>query len=115
MDGVGDYSVGTSTPGEQEIVKQVSAAKGWTSIVPMNLNNDGLTDLVSYNSTTGLAIYSVSTATPGEQEIVKQVNAAKGWTSIVRMNLNNDGVNDLLSYNKTTGLAIYSEGVPAGL
>jgi hypothetical protein len=36
------------------------AAKGWTAVVPMNLNGDGLTDLLSYNATTGRAVYSVS-------------------------------------------------------
>ena len=97
-------------PGEQRIVKQVNASKQWTSIVPMKLNSDSLTDLLSYNSTTGLAIYSLGTSAPGEQKIVKQVDAAKGWTSIIPMNLNNDGLTDLLSYNSTTGLAIYSVG-----
>ena len=100
----------TTQPGEQEIVKQVNAAPGWTSIVPMNMNNDGLTDLLSYNATTGLAVYSIGTSTPGEQKIVKQVNAAPRWTSIVPMNMNNDGLTDLLSYNATTGLAVYSIG-----
>jgi hypothetical protein len=75
----------TTAPGEQEIVKQVNAARGWTSIVPMDLNDDGLTDYLSYNATTGLAIYSVGTSAPGEQKIVKQVNAATGWTSVVPM------------------------------
>ena len=96
--GLAVYSIGTSTPGEQQkIVKQVNAAPGWTSIVPMDLNNDGLTDLLSYNATTGLAVYSIGTSTPGEQKIVKQVNAAPGWTSIVPMFLNNDEFADLLS------------------
>jgi Astacin (Peptidase family M12A) len=71
---------------------------------------DSLTDLVSYNATTGLAIYSVGTRTPGVQTVVNTVNAAKGWTSIVPMRLNNDTLTDLVSYNATTGLAVYSVG-----
>jgi hypothetical protein len=47
--------------GEQQIVKDVTAAKGWTAVVPMAPNGDGLTDLLSYNATTGRAIYSVAT------------------------------------------------------
>jgi hypothetical protein len=110
--GLAIYSVATGIAGEQRIVKQVNAAKGWTSVVPMGLNNDSFTDLLSYNSATGLAIYSIATSTPGEQKIVKTVNAAKGWTSIVPMNLKNRNCprTDLLSYNAATGLAIYSIG-----
>jgi hypothetical protein len=69
----------------------------------MELNGDGLTDLLSYNATTGRAIYSVGTDAPGEQEIVKDVAAAKGWTLVVPIELNGDGLTDLLSYNRTTG------------
>ena len=40
------------------IVKDSVGSKGWTSIVPMNLNGDALTDLLSYNKTTGRTVYS---------------------------------------------------------
>ena len=80
-------------PGDQRIVRDVVAAKvdpfsvgvgtaeinkssgmslttGWTSIVPMNINNDGLTDLLSYNAVTGRAGFQCrslrrSTSCPG--------------------------------------------------
>ncbi|HEY0513718.1 MAG TPA: hypothetical protein VGH73_17550 [Thermoanaerobaculia bacterium] len=45
-------------PGDQIIVKDLVAAKGWTAIVPLKLNGDSLTDMLSYNATTGRAIYS---------------------------------------------------------
>ncbi|MGE3289893.1 MAG: hypothetical protein AB7O95_00715 [Geminicoccaceae bacterium] len=45
--------------GDQIIVKDLIAAKGWTAIVPLNLNGDGLTDMLSYNARTGRAIYSI--------------------------------------------------------
>ena len=113
--GLAIYSIATvgipsvaGIPGDQKIVKQVNAATGWTSIVPMDIDGNGLTDLVSYNATTGLAAYSVATGVPGEQRVVKQVNAAKGWTSIVPMLLDANASTDLLSYNATTGLAVYS-------
>ena len=54
--------VGTTAhaaPGDQVIVKDLVAAKGWTAIVPLNLDDDGRTDMLSYNKTTGRAIYSV--------------------------------------------------------
>lgn len=49
-----------ASPGDQKIVKDYTAAKGWTSIIPMNVdpNIDG-TDLLSYNSETGHAIVSI--------------------------------------------------------
>jgi hypothetical protein len=96
----------------QVIVREVDAAKGWTLVVPMNINGDGLTDFLSYNANTGKAVYSVGTNVPGEQKIVKEVDAAKGWTSIVPMNINGDGLTDLLSYNANTGKAVYSVGAP---
>ena len=48
----------TSTPvhadvGSQHIVLDVQAHQGWTTVVPMHLNLDGRTDLLSYNATTG--------------------------------------------------------------
>src|SRR3954453_17038774 len=80
--------------GDQIIVKDLIANKGWTAVVPMNLNGDGLTDLLSYNAKTGRAVYSVGTNPPGTQTIVKDFRAAKGWTSLVPMELNGDGLTD---------------------
>ena len=86
----------------QQVVATVNAAPGWTSVVPMVLNKDGLTGLLSYNAATGLAVYSIQQGPcPGAncaQQVVGTVNAAPGWTSIVPMDLNTDGLTDLLSY-----------------
>ena len=99
----------------QTVVKDFGAAKGWTSIVPIDLNRDGVTDFLSYNATTGRAIFSITSATQlGEQTTIKDFDAAKEWTSIVPTNLNDDGVTDLLSYNATTGRAIFSTTSPLG-
>ena len=109
--GLAVYSEATGIPGEQSIVKQVNAAKGWTSIVPIHLKPSTiLTDLLSYNAATGLAVYSIASGAPGDQNIVSQVDAAKEWTAVVPMELNGDGVTDFVSYNRTTGKAIYSIG-----
>jgi hypothetical protein len=54
------YSLATSVPGAQQIVLDVTAAKGWTSVVPMNINGNVLTDLLSYNRTTGRVVFSAS-------------------------------------------------------
>ena len=97
--------------GDQKIVKDYTAANGWTSIVPMNVDNNGLTDLLSYNATTGRAIVSIGIGDSGGQKIVKDYTAAKGWTSIVPMNVDGNGLTDLLSYNATTGRAIVSIGI----
>jgi hypothetical protein len=108
-------SVGVGNVGDQRIVRDYVAAPGWTSIVPMKVDRDffGLTDLLSYNATTGRAIVSVGVGLAGEQRIVKDYTAAAGWTSIVPMNVDCDwaGLTDYLSYNATTGLAIVSVGV----
>jgi hypothetical protein len=47
-------------PGDQIVVKDFVGPKGWTSIVPMDLNGDTGTDLLSYNKTTGRTVYSVA-------------------------------------------------------
>jgi hypothetical protein len=59
------FGVAQAEPGEQSIVREVAAAQGWTSVVPMELNGDGLTDLLSYNATTGRR-YILSVPTPQE-------------------------------------------------
>jgi len=35
------YLICTNIPGEQQIVKEVDVAPGWTSIVPMNIDPNG--------------------------------------------------------------------------
>ena len=95
--------------GDQIIVRDLIASKGWTSLVPMLLNgDDGFSDLLSYNAKTGRAVYSVGANPPGSQTIVKDLIASKGWTAVVPMRLNDDSLTDLLSYNATTGRAVYS-------
>ena len=96
----------------QHVVAVRDAALGWTAIVPMRMNGDALTDLLSYNAATGLVIYSVGDGV--SQTIVHSVNAAPGWTSIVPFDLNGDDLTDLLSYNAATGLAFYSIATGAG-
>ena len=76
--------------------------------MPLKLNGDGLTDLLSYSASTGLAVYSVGASPPGTQKIVKDQVAAQGWTAIVPLKLNGDGLTDLLSYSASTGRAVYS-------
>ena len=112
--GLAVYTVGrydSNTYG-QDVVAVRDAAPGWTSIVPMRMNDDSLTDLLSYNAATGLAIYSIGDGV--SQTIVRSVNAAPGWTSIVPFDLNGDGLTDLLSYNAATGQAIFSIATGVG-
>jgi hypothetical protein len=94
--------------GDQIIVRDLVTSKGSTSVVPMNLNNDNLADLLSYNATTGRALYSIGADPPGSQVIVRDLNASPGWTSVVPLTLNADNLTDLLSQNKSTGRAVYS-------
>ena len=106
-------SVAIGASGDQKIVKDYTAATGWTSIVPLNADCDGgaLTDYLSYNATTGRAIVSVGIGASGDQNIVKDYTAATGWTHIVPLNVNGkDSVTDLLSYNGIDGRAIVSVG-----
>ena len=93
------YSIAAEIPGAQVVVRDLSVAKGWTSLVPMNLNGDGLSDLLSYNKNTGRAVYSIGANPPGSQVIVRDLNASPGWTSVVPMLINGGDVTDLLSYN----------------
>jgi hypothetical protein len=54
-------SVGVDSYGEQKIVKDYVAARGWTSLVPMDVDgHDTATDLLSYASSTGRAIVSAA-------------------------------------------------------
>ena len=96
--------------GDQSVVRDVVAAQGWTSIVPMNIDGHGPTDLVSYNAATGRAAFSIGTGKAGDQQVVRDVMAATGWTSIVPMDIDGNGLTDLLSYNAVTGRAAFSIG-----
>jgi hypothetical protein len=98
------------------MVAAVSAATGWTSVVPMNIDNDvgGLTDLLSYNAVTGLAVYSKGVGNPASQQVVATVNAVAGSTTITPLDLNGDSLTDLLSYNAATGMGYYSIGLSSG-
>jgi hypothetical protein len=105
------YSIAVSPPYSQQAVASFSSTPGWTLVVPMNVNTDGLTDLLSYNSTSGLAKYSIGVSGSSySQQVITTVSAAAGWTSIVSMNINNDGLSDLLSYNAATGDYAFSVG-----
>jgi len=107
-------SIGVGDKGEQKIVKDFVASKGWTAIVPMDVDCDpeGLTDLISYNATTGRAVVSIGVGHEGEQKIVKDFIASKGWTAIVPMDVDNIRPTDLISYNATTGRAVVSVADP---
>jgi hypothetical protein len=97
----------------QDVVAVRDAAPGWTSIVPMRLDGDSVTDLLSYNAATGLAVYSTGDGI--SQRVARTVQAAPGWTTIVPFDLNGDPLTDLLSYNAATGLAFYSVATGLGL
>ena len=75
----------------------------------MNLNGNSLTDMLSYNASTG-GQFIPSVESSGTQVIVKDLIAAKGWTAVVPLNLNGDNLTDTLSYNASTGRAIYAVG-----
>ena len=100
--------------GDQTIVKDFVASKKWTALVPMDVDGQGPTDLISYNATTGRAVVSIGVGDKGEQKIVKDFVASKGWTAIVPVNVDNDpeGLTDLISYNATTGRAVVSVADP---
>jgi SNF family Na+-dependent transporter len=100
------FSVGIGNAGDQKVVRDVVAAKGWTSIVPMSLDGFPPTDLLSYNAATGQAVFSVGIGM-GDQKVVRDVVAAKGWTSIVPMS-NGINLTGLVSYNAKTGHAVFS-------
>src|SRR5262245_54528665 len=51
--------------GDQRIVRDYTAARGWSLIVPINVDGNALTDSLSYNATTGRAIVSVGIGTSG--------------------------------------------------
>ncbi|MFL6446481.1 MAG: hypothetical protein ACJ746_02120 [Bryobacteraceae bacterium] len=104
------FSVGVGTAGDQQVVRDVTAATGWTSIVPMNLDGFPPTDLLSYNAVTGRAAFSVGVGVAGDQQVVRDVTAATDWTSIVPMNTNESLITltGLLSYNSATGRAAFS-------
>ena len=93
--------------------RAVFAPTGWTALVPMSLNGDchALTDLLSYNATTGRTVLSTGAFPPGTQTAVEDFRFPGGSTSLFPMNLNHEGLVDVLNhtdppfYNKTTGQA----------
>lgn len=97
----------------QEVSAVWSAAPGFTSIVPMHMNGDPITDVLSYNASTGLAVYSVGDGR-GQNEARAQT-ALAGFTSIVAFDLNEDALSDLLSYNSKTGAAFFSIATGVGI
>lgn len=120
-DGFTVLTTAPTAPGNQNLSNSYTASPGWTLVVPLNLNNDGRTDLLSYNAQTGAAVYSIATTGPScaagvycTQQVVASITAARGWTSIVPLNINNDFASDLLSYNAKTGEAVYSVAVQTG-
>ena len=52
-------SVAVGATGDQKIVKDYTAAKGWTAVLDLEVDQDAATDLLSYNATNGRAIVSV--------------------------------------------------------
>ena len=52
-------SVAVGATGDQKIVKDYTAAKGWTAVLDLAVDQDVATDLLSYNATNGRAIVSV--------------------------------------------------------
>jgi hypothetical protein len=113
------YVVTTSDKADQTIVRDVVGDKGWTSIVPMNIDTDlgGRTDLLFYNAATGRAAYAVTTSSKADQTIVRDVPGDKGWTSIVPMTIDTDvkADTDLLFYNAASGRAVYSIDTEPGV
>jgi hypothetical protein len=115
----GDARAHVYTPASDPDRQLANAERvGWTTIVPLDLNGDGLTDLLSYSATTGLATYSIGKSSPSSstdvdypQQVVKSVNAGVGWTSIVPLKTaSNQGYSDLLFYNAASGLTVYTVG-----
>jgi lysophospholipase L1-like esterase len=88
----------------QQLVGSANVGPGFTTIVPLNLNGDGRTDLLWYNTATGQTIYSIA-ATPGcapgiycGQTPVDIQASTPGWNLIVPLRLDGNVLTDLLFY-----------------
>lgn len=86
-----------------------SCASSWQAMLTADMNNDGNTDIVWYNPTSGVvSTWLLSGATViGAQNLSWQCTAASGcaaaWKIIGAADVNNDGHTDLSWYNAATG------------
>lgn len=69
----------------------------WAKIVPLNLNNDGITDLLFYNAKGSAAVYAVN-KTGGIMPTTKTTSWSAGWKSIVVGDFDDKTGSDLLFY-----------------
>lgn len=102
-DGKGEFNT-VSHIGDINLVKSDPTWRStWTQIVPINLNNDAVTDLLFYSPSEGTGqFYTVSSN--GNIKLVKtHTNWRSTWTQIIPVNINNDVVTDLLFYSPSEG------------
>jgi hypothetical protein len=70
-----------------------------SSIVPINLNNDKITDLFHYSPFQNLIEFHNVTSSGSITQVNWHLGQSSTWSSIVPINLNNDGITDLLFYS----------------
>ncbi|MEO8901394.1 MAG: VCBS repeat-containing protein [Polyangiaceae bacterium] len=86
-----------------------SCAAAWTPMLTEDINNDGNTDVVWYNQTTGqVSVWLLSGATvTGTQTLSSTCTAASGcaaaWKMIGAADVNGDGHTDITWFNASTG------------
>jgi subtilisin family serine protease len=107
------YTVSPS--GEINLVK---SHKNWHSrlsnIIPVNLNNDGITDLLFYSPSTNTGVFW-KVSFNGDISLVNgYTNWRSTWTNIIPVNLNNDGITDLLFYSRSGHIGQFYTVSPSG-
>ena len=73
----------------------------WSDIIPINLNNDDITDLLFYSPSEGTGEFYTVTSSGTLNLVATHTDWRSSWSKIIPINLNNDGITDLLFYSPT--------------
>ncbi len=102
-DGKGEFNT-VSQVGDLKLVKSDSTWRStWTQIIPVNLNNDAVTDLLFYSPSEGTGQFYTVTPNGNIKLIKTYTDWRSTWSQIIPVNINNDRVTDLLFYSPSEG------------
>jgi hypothetical protein len=94
--------------GNFTLSQQIARPKGqqlFSKLLLSDLNNDGLIDIVSFDSQSTYVSFQ-DAATPGKFDLPVKISSDPKFWLISISDLNNDGINDLLGLNKSYDLTL---------
>jgi hypothetical protein len=98
-DGKGEFNT-VSHIGDIKLVKSDPTWRStWTQIVPINLNNDAVTDLLFYSPSEGTGQFYTVSSNGGIKLVKTHTNWRSTWTQIIPVQLDNILNTDLFFYS----------------